>query len=1394
MILVPQTPRFRRVFSNTFLGHSELPDLIGFQQESYERFLQRKCDPNKREKIGLEAILSSIFPVENAKTGLKIEYINYEIGTPQNSIEECKLKGYTYSVSITLNVKFYNTKVDEKGVIKSMYFEDIPLMAPDACFIINGIERIVISQLKKSPGVLFCEEKPRGRDSVVSAKIIPYSGSWITFNVDANGIIYFRIDKKKKLLVSTLLMALPRYKYYINPLKANKNDRYYIDKEFRTTDEITEEQPNEIVVVKENNRHYGEGFQLREGFTKEQILSMFYEVDTLSYNTEYPDHWDVPFHPHYFTGIIFKHNIIDKHTKTVVAMAGKAFNATEFNKKKKIKTVIVHEADMPLLYAAHDVIDIEGKVILEAAHPITHKMLKQFVVSNVTEVLVLVIGESKTSLYIRNTVAADKNIDRRDALSSIGRIFNVSDSSNVGIINEYFKGLFFDENNFSFSPLGRRNMNEKLDLKVPNFVLHLTRDDIIATIRRLIEVTAGLYEVDDIDDLGNKKISCVGDIMYDQCALGAKKMIKNLREKISSYESANSEIIDLVNARLFFYSLKKMFNVSNVSQFAEEYNPISKLTQIRRISADRLKISNGASKNSRNRSDGVRDVQQSEFGSICPIQASEGQNIGLVKGMALFAKISPEGIFEVPYYQVKNGIVDTSSIVYLNSIQERKHIITTTEFVDVIDGVWKIKDLPQIETRMKGTFGVCAPNQIQLVTLSPSQMVSVGTAGLPFLENNDAFRALPGTNMFRQSVPLLFPEAAFVAAGIEALIARSLPGVIITAEQDGEVKLVDARYIVVCTNIKDKEIQDINEIVKIYELKKFERTNQNTIINHRAIVKVGDKVKKGDVLADGSCTDKGELSVGVNACVAFVSGPDVFEDAFLLSERFAHVLDKLTSLHIMEFEVSARDTKLGEETFTRDIPGVPQEAIAQLDEEGIIIVGSRVKRGTILVGKASYNNPNSLDASRRLVGALHKNKSVETKDCSFRAPPGANGIVTKVTVIQGTKTNDKERITLNEMKSIQNAEYIFKEKSRLLREGLYHSLIDTDTGDNTSNMSSTGFNFGSKMKNSIDKQIKAWEEEKNNEILSISKGSDLPANTMKIVKIQIIEMRKIAPGDKLCGRHGNKGVVKQIARTEDMPYLSNGTPVDMLINPISLTARMNLGQMWETHLGLACYMIGAKLKQILHSYKGKSIKFDELTEFIKKATTIDITKLKDIEVVNFLQNITMGFYVTVPPFEGPDADTIGDLLELGGCDRSGDVTLYDGKTGELIGTQMCVGYQYINKLFHMAVDKKKMRSVGAYSAIFQQPVESGIKHGQMEGWAMQAHGAAEALLEVSTMKSDAAVSRQKIFEAITTGSYESYAGVSRSLEVFIRRINALGVNVIVTEEGDPFNKKLFNNK
>jgi DNA-directed RNA polymerase subunit beta len=1332
---------FRKNFGIEIHCKDQLPSLTDFQVESYQRFLQRTFI-EKREMKGLELVFQSVFPIDHIKTGLKIEYIRYEVGYPAYEIDECKLKGYTYGAPVCIFFRISNEKTGMVPVEKKTYLGEMPIMCPDSKFIINGVSRIVISQLKKTSGVLIYGEKSKSaKDNGLYAKLIPSYGSWLTFFFDFKGLVYFRIDKKKKLLASTFLMSLAK-----------------------TQDTISEKG----------------NYVMGEGMTKEDLLKTFYSFEVCR-KDQRDSYWQCPLIPQYFAGIIFKHNIYEQSSEKILIIAGEALSFEECRKKKN-KTIFVHENDFPPFFTAKDIVNINGLVLIDAGEQVTGRIWKQTVSKQINEFEILLIKEDD-SLSWRNTVVADKNFDRKESLLSIAKVLKLTDQTNISVINEYFKNLFFDVKNFDFSDFGRENINNKLEVNIDKNIHHLTQEDIIGTIKKLIDVKMEKSPIDDIDCLSNKRVCVIGELMFEQCLIGAKKMAKAAKERIASYD-LSLDLSNLISGRLFFFKLKKMFNVSNVSQFSDEYNELSVVAHSRRVSAATLKLSTGvAQKGTKHRADGARNVHDSEYGKLCAITTPEGQSIGLIKYLAIFTKVSEHGVLSSPYYSVKNGIVDITRLVFLNVNDEKKYIIASSSDIDTSKKPWTIKESNFIKCRYHGVFATAITKDINYVSITPIQNLSVSAGLIPCIESNDAFRALVGSNMQRQAVVLVAREAPLVGTGIESVVAINSSKALVRARKAGIVKRVDSERIVIVSPLQDINIEKgtLKDIVNVYFLKKFERTNQNTILNQSPIVKVGTYVEEDDIIADSSSTDRGDLAIGVNALVAFVSSADVYEDSICVSKKFAHQMDKFTSIQAVEFECVARDTKNGEEMFSRDIPGVAKEHLTNLDEDGIILEGSIVHPGMILVGKVAYENLHSVSDEQRLLSFIFKKS--ESRDCSLRVSQGVNGVVVSVKVVRRSGTAAGEGFMLNELKEIEKNKQILKEKISLLDKEL--SEYANDNGAKTSNKKQDT-KMSAKIEQLKNQQIREWEEELNKKLNSLKTGSDLLPAVIAIAYVVIMEMRKLGPGDKLCGRHGNKGVTKSIIPVEDMPFLQDGTPVDIIFNALSLTARMNIGQLWETHLGMACYMIGKKMKEKLQELTEKIITFDEFADMVKIITSVDIRRLKDDDLYNFVINLTRGLNIAVPPYQRPSIREIEDLFEMGGMDKSGDITLYDGKTGEKLGDKYCVGIHYVLKLYHMAVDKKHARSVGPYSMSVLQPLagranRGGQRFGSMEVWALQAYGAAYTLREMLTIKSDDVIGRGLLHESLLKGELIPRYGMPSSFEVLKAHLQALGIFIEVPE-------------
>ncbi|RMG02581.1 MAG: DNA-directed RNA polymerase subunit beta [Nitrospirae bacterium] len=1282
----------------------DVPYLMEFQKTSYERFLQQTVEPSKRKDIGLQAALKGIFPISDYNETATIEFIEYHIGEPNLTPRECLEKGVTYGAPLKIKVRLdlyeydqQNRKVLKESREQDVYIGEIPLMTETGTFIINGTERVIVSQLHRSPGIFFAPDKTKTHVSgrpLYTSRVIPARGSWLDFEFDTKDLLYVRIDRRRKIPATIILKAL--------------------------------------------------------GYSNEELLRIFYPSETIYRKGKgfYRPVSDV------LIGSKIRTEIVHPDTGDLIVREGGKISKAAFRKISNagITEIPITTEEIIGRVTLKDVVDPEtGEVILESNEEITEEVLEKINSLGIDQIELLFIDNVRFLPSLRDTLMTDKVNSREEALIEIYKKLRPGEPSTLEAAEELFHGLFFDPKRYDLSPVGRLKINKKLGLDTPLETRVLTDRDIIEMVRYLLMLRTGRGEIDDIDHLGNRRIRGVGELLENQFRIGLMRMERAMKEKMTLTELDEAMPHDVINAKPVMAAVKEFFGSSQLSQFMDQTNPLSEITHKRRLSA----LGPGGLTRERAGFE-VRDVHPTHYGRICPIETPEGPNIGLITSLATYARVNEYGFIEVPYRKVKNGKV-TDEIEYLNAIDGELHVIA--EATSPVDRYGRLVG-DAVPARLGGDFKMVPPEEVEYMDVSPKQIVGVSASLIPFLENDDANRALMGSNMQRQAVPLLGPGAPVVGRGMEAVAARD-SGVVVIAKRSGIVEKADSERIVV-------RVTEKGGGVDIYKLVKFSRSNQGTCFNQKPLVKTGDKVQKGDILADGPSTDLGELALGKNVLVAFMPwGGYNFEDAILISERLVKE-DVYTSIHIEEFEVEARETKLGPEEITRDIPNVGEEALKDLDESGIIRIGAEVQPGDILVGKITPKGESQLTPEEKLLRAIFGEKAEDVKDSSLRVPPGIVGTVVDVKVFARKGTEKSAREKSIEEDEIRRLQEDLEEQIRIYSEEAYSKVRALLLGSAVSEdlkvprikeiICRKGHKLTEKhlerIKDQYLNRVKLKDEktqQKVDEILAnlkemikkfqkgyderidrLKKGDELPPGVNKMVKVFIAMKRKIQIGDKMAGRHGNKGVISMVLPVEDMPFLPDGTPVDIVLNPLGVPSRMNVGQVLETHLGWAA-----------------------------KA---------------------LGLHIASPVFEGVKEKEIKSLLKKAGLPESGQTVLYDGRTGEPFERPVTVGYMYMLKLHHLVDDKVHARSIGPYSLVTQQPLGGkaqfgGQRLGEMEVWALEAYGAAYTLQEFLTVKSDDVQGRGKMYEAIVKGDASLDSGVPESFNVLIKELQSLGLDV-----------------
>ena len=1343
--------RLRKFFGKN-IEVAEMPNLIEVQRESYDQFLQMKEPKGGRAPEGLQAVFKSVFPITDFSGQAMLEFVRYEFEQPKFDVDECQQRGMTFAAPLKVTLRLIVFEIDPDTQSKSVkdikeqdvYMGDMPLMTANGTFVVNGTERVIVSQMHRSPGVFFDHDKGKTHSSgklLFAARIIPYRGSWLDFEFDAKDIIYARIDRRRKLPITTLLYAL--------------------------------------------------------GVDSEEILHTFYK--TVSYKLT-KNGWKTPFDAQRFKGIKPSVDLIDAKTGSVVVEAGKKITPRLARKiaEDGVKDLLVRDEDLHGLYLADELVNEKtGEIYAEAGDEISERVLNALKGSGHAELRLLDIDHINTGPYIRNTLKADKVESYEQALVEIYRVMRPGEPPTRETAEALFNGLFFDQERYDLSAVGRVKMNMRLELDVPDSMRVLRREDIISVIKTLHELRDGKGEVDDIDHLGNRRVRSVGELMENQYRLGLVRMERAIKERMSSVDIDTVMPHDLINAKPAAAAVREFFGSSQLSQFMDQTNPLSEITHKRRLSA----LGPGGLTRERAGFE-VRDVHPTHYGRICPIETPEGPNIGLINSLATYARVNKYGFIETPYQKVVDGKV-SSDVVYLSAIEEQKHHIAQANVALTAKGGFA-EDL--VIARHAGDVLTVPSDRIDYVDVSPKQLVSVAAALIPFLENDDANRALMGSNMQRQAVPLVRAEAPLVGTGMEGVVARD-SGATIVARRAGVIEQIDGTRIVVRAT---EEIDAGKPGVDIYRLMKFQRSNQNTCINQRPLVRVGDVVQAGDIIADGPSTELGELALGRNVLVAFMPWNGYnYEDSILISERIVRD-DVFTSIHIEEFEVAARDTKLGPEEITRDIPNVGEEALRNLDEAGIVAIGAEVNPGDILVGKVTPKGETPMTPEEKLLRAIFGEKASDVRDTSLKVPPGVQGTVVEVRVFNRHGVDKDQRALQIEREEIERLAKDRDDELAILERSIYARLKELLLGKEAV-AGPKGFKRGPVSEDSfadlskgqwwqiaisdeaamaeVESLNKQYQESKRrldnrfeDKVDKLRRGDELPPGVMKVVKVFVAVKRKLQPGDKMAGRHGNKGVISRITPIEDMPFLEDGTHVDIVLNPLGVPSRMNVGQILETHLGWACAGLGKQIREALERFERIGDKSGFVTTLKDIYGPGEELPVADDDLMELGRNLSKGVPIATPVFDGAKEADIIEMLEKSGHDASGQVTLYDGRTGEPFGRKVTVGYIYMLKLHHLVDDKIHSRSIGPYSLVTQQPLGGkaqfgGQRFGEMEVWALEAYGAAYTLQEMLTVKSDDVAGRTKAYESIVRGEDAFDAGIPESFNVLVKEMRSLGLNV-----------------
>ena len=1364
----------------------EMPNLLEIQKNSYELFLQKNIKPEDREDIGLQAVFNKVFPIKDFSGKAELQFVKYELENPKYDVEECIQRGGTFASLLKVTLRLIVWEINEESGSRSIkdikeqevYLGDMPLMTNKGTFVFNGTTRVVVSQMHRSPGVFFDHDKGKSHSSgkfLFASRLIPYNGSWIDFEFDAKDLLYVRIDKRRKLLASSLLLALDD----------EKSSKYREDS-------------------KEDEDF---NYEKITGMTSEKLLSFFYRKKVFHKEEK---GWSFNYNKDDFMGSRLDIDLIDAKTGKVIAKKGDKFNILTAKKvdELNVKKLFIDNVEIENMYLADDIFDKNnGIIFFEAGEQINSEVISYLEKNNISELHILDINSNKQGTYIRDTFFADKNKNRNDALFEIYKIMRPGEPPTLSSADNLFRSLFFDRERYDLSPVGRLKINSRLNLDTDLNKRVLENSDILNIVKYLAELKDGIGEIDDIDHLGNRRVRSVGELLENQYTLGVIRMERAIKERMSNSEIEIVMPNDLVNPKPASASIREFFGQSQLSQFMDQTNPLSEITHKRRLSAL------GPGGLSRERAGfEVRDVHPTHYGRICPIETPEGPNIGLINSLATYSKVNNFGFIETPYRKVIKGKV-SNEVIYLSAMEEVNKTIAQANEPLKSNGTFE-RDL--VSCRKDGDFFLLSPEKVDLIDVSPKQLVSVAAALIPFLENDDANRALMGSNMMRQAVPLLKSEAPFVGTGMESVVARD-SGVVVVAKRSGYVDQVDSSRIV----IRADEKNDKDTGVDIYRLSKFQRSNQNTCINQKPLVNAGDYVKKNDIIADGPASKIGELALGKNVTVAFMPWNGYnYEDSILISEKLV-VDDVFTSIHIEEFEVLARDTKLGQEDITRDIPNVGDEALTNIDEAGIVHIGAKVKPGDILVGKVTPKGESPMTPEEKLLRAIFGEKAADVKDTSLRLPPGVSGTVVEVRVFSRRGIDKDERALSNERTQIEQLHKDMEDEKNIWESSFQKSLCDMLLNQ----IHLTGLEGLAKNKKIDEKilaelklnnlrkiKVKDDESMKNIESLcgafensllilqnnfkdkvdKVQSGDDLLPGVMKLIKVFVAVKRQLAPGDKMAGRHGNKGVISRIIPAEDMPYMEDGTPVDIVLNPLGVPSRMNVGQILETHLGAAAVDLGKKFFELGSlAYENKS-KIKELKTFFekvygKKVYEDRFSNCTNEMLVTHALNLKNGVPFATPVFDGAKEIDLNKYFGFAGSETSGQKRLIDGRTGDYFDRPITVGEIYMLKLHHLVDDKIHARSIGPYSLVTQQPLGGkaqfgGQRFGEMEVWALEAYGASYTLQEMLTVKSDDVSGRTKAYETIVRGDDNIESGIPESFNVLIMELKSLGLNVELLEQ------------
>ncbi len=1348
--------RIRKEFG-TLPTVMDVPYLLSIQMDSYRGFLQKDAEPGAKEDLGLHAAFKSVFPILSFSGNAALEYVSYRLGEPAFDVKECQLRGVTYAAPLRVKVRLiiYDKESANKAIkdIKEqeVYMGEMPLMTDNGTFVINGTERVIVSQLHRSPGVFFDHDKGKTHSSgklLYSARVIPYRGSWLDFEFDPKDAVFVRIDRRRKLPASILMRAL--------------------------------------------------------GYDSQQILDMFFETSKHKVSEEI---CTLELVPSRLRGDIASFDIKDNEGGVIVE-EGRRITARHIRQLEKAG---ISELEVPLNYifgkvTAKDIVDERtGELLIECNTEITEEVVQSLVEAGVEEVETLYTNDLDCGPFISDTLRVDPTRSQLEALVEIYRMMRPGEPPTKESAENLFKNLFFTEERYDLSAVGRMKFNRRIGRENEEGAGTLDNDDIIEVLKTLIDIRNGKGMVDDIDHLGNRRIRSVGEMAENQFRVGLVRVERAVRDRLSMAESDGLMPQDLINAKPVAAAVKEFFGSSQLSQFMDQNNPLSEVTHKRRVSA----LGPGGLTRERAGFE-VRDVHPTHYGRVCPIETPEGPNIGLINSLATYARTNSFGFLESPYRKVVDGVV-TDEIEYLSAIEESNYVIAQASAI--IDEASTLTE-ELVTVRHKNEFTVMPPERVNYMDVSPRQVVSVAASLIPFLEHDDANRALMGSNMQRQAVPTLKAEKPFVGTGIERIVAQD-SGVCVVAKRGGVIESVDASRIVVRANNDEVDAGDAG--VDIYSLTKYTRSNQNTCINQKPLVKGGDQVARGDVMADGPSVDMGELALGQNMRIAFMPWNGFnFEDSILVSERVVKE-DRFTTIHIQELTCVARDTKLGSEEITADIPNVGESALAKLDESGVVYIGAEVGAGDILVGKVTPKGETQLTPEEKLLRAIFGEKASDVKDTSLRVSTGTRGTVIDVQVFTRDGVEKDQRALDIENAQLNTFRKDLKDEYRIVETATYERLRELLLGNEV--VGAPNLKKGDKLTNEYLDSLSLFEwfkirmvSDELNETLERSEaqlaerrgeheerfedkkrklqtGDDLAPGVLKIVKVYVAIKRRIQPGDKMAGRHGNKGVISVIMPVEDMPYDEHGEPVDIVLNPLGVPSRMNVGQVLETHLGMAAKGLGVKINQMIKDQRDvaelRSFLGDIYNGVASKQEALDT--FTDAEIVELAKNLRHGVPMATPAFDGAKESEIKELLRLAGLEDTGQTSLYDGRTGEKFDRPVTVGYMYMLKLNHLVDDKMHARSTGSYSLVTQQPLGGkaqfgGQRFGEMEVWALEAYGAAYTLQEMLTVKSDDVNGRTKMYKNIVDGDHRMEPGMPESFNVLVKEIRSLGIDIELENE------------